>query len=63
MNEAIRHRGPDAGGHPAALPRALGHRRLSIIDLSPEANQPMENEDGSVATAANGEIYIFRQLR
>ena len=63
MNNAIRHRGPDADGvwqHGAC---ALGHRRLSIIDLSAEANQPMCNEDGSVALVANGEIYNFKELR
>ncbi len=63
MNNAIRHRGPDADGvwqHGACT---LGHRRLSIIDLSAEANQPMCNEDGSVALVANGEIYNFQELR
>ncbi len=63
MNEAIRHRGPDADGVWWHGPCALGHRRLSIIDLSAEANQPMVNEDGSVALVVNGEIYNFRELR
>jgi asparagine synthase (glutamine-hydrolysing) len=63
MNEALRHRGPDAGGVWQHGPCVLGHRRLSIIDLSPEANQPMCNEDGSVALVANGEIYNFLELR
>ncbi len=63
MNESIRHRGPDAEGVWWHGPCALGHRRLSIIDLSAEANQPMVNEDGSVALVANGEIYNFRELR
>jgi asparagine synthase (glutamine-hydrolysing) len=63
MNHAIRHRGPDADGVWRHGPCALGHRRLSIIDLSAEANQPMCNEDGSVALVANGEIYNFRELR
>ena len=63
MNEAIRHRGPNADGIWRHGPCALGHRRLSIIDLSPEANQPMCNEDGSVALVANGEIYNFVELR
>ena len=63
MNEAIRHRGPDAEGVWQHGPCALGHRRLSIIDLSAEANQPMCNEDGSVALVVNGEIYNFPELR
>ncbi len=63
MNHAIRHRGPDADGVWQHGPCALGHRRLSIIDLSPAANQPMCNEDGSVALVANGEIYNFQELR
>ena len=74
MIDVLRHRGPDddgmvfVGGRPEAddaqsLPRAaLGHRRLSIIDLS-GGHQPMSNEDGSVWTVFNGEIYNFRELR
>ncbi len=61
--DAVRHRGPDADGVWSHGPCALGHRRLSIIDLSREANQPMTNEDGSVAIAVNGEIYNFAALR
>ena len=41
----------------------LGHRRLSIIDLSPAGNQPMSNEDGSIWLTCNGEIYNYRELR
>jgi asparagine synthase (glutamine-hydrolysing) len=63
MNDAIRHRGPDAEGVWQHGPCALGHRRLSIIDLSAEANQPMCNEDGRIALVVNGEIYNFRELR
>ena len=63
MSEALGHRGPDANGLWRNGPCALGHRRLSIIDLSPEANQPMVNEDGSIALVANGEIYNFQELR
>ena len=61
--DALRHRGPDAAGQWERGPCALGHRRLSIIDLSAEANQPMTNEDGSVALVVNGEIYNFAELR
>jgi asparagine synthase (glutamine-hydrolysing) len=57
------HRGPDASGVWSSGPCALGHRRLSIIDLSPEANQPMLNETGDVAVAVNGELYEFVALR
>ncbi|MHC4569333.1 MAG: asparagine synthetase B family protein, partial [Planctomycetota bacterium] len=42
---------------------ALGHRRLSVIDLSPNGHQPMGNEDGAVQIVYNGEVYNFRQLK
>ncbi|NOY75086.1 MAG: asparagine synthase (glutamine-hydrolyzing) [Kiritimatiellaeota bacterium] len=61
--DALAHRGPDASGEWRGEAVALGHRRLSVIDLSPEANQPFVNEDGSVRLVANGEIYNFRELR
>ena len=57
------HRGPDAFGAWSSGPCALAHRRLSIIDLSPEANQPLVNETGDVAIVVNGEIYDFAPLR
>jgi len=63
MTAALQHRGPDASGLWAHGPCALGHRRLSIIDLSPDANQPMLNETGDVAIVVNGEIYNFVELR
>ncbi len=63
MNDAIAHRGPDAEGAWASGPCVLGHRRLSIIDLSPDGRQPMLNEDGSVGAVVNGEIYNFEGLR
>jgi asparagine synthase (glutamine-hydrolysing) len=63
MNAAQTHRGPDAEGLWSAGPCALGHRRLSIIDLSDEARQPLLNEDGTVAVVVNGEIYNFAALR
>lgn len=61
--ELLAHRGPDASGEWVGDNAALGHRRLSIIDLSPEANQPFVNEDGTIRLVANGEIYNFRELR
>ncbi|MGD8316175.1 MAG: asparagine synthase (glutamine-hydrolyzing) [Myxococcales bacterium] len=63
MCDAMIHRGPDDQGALVDGPCALGHRRLSIIDLRPEAAQPMTNEDGSIAVVVNGEIYNFRELR
>ncbi|MDT8383050.1 MAG: amidotransferase 1, exosortase A system-associated [Gammaproteobacteria bacterium] len=61
MNETQFHRGPDAGGLHVEPGVGLGHRRLSIIDLS-SGKQPMENEDGSVIVTFNGEIYNFPEL-
>ncbi len=63
MNDAITHRGPDQDGVYAAEGISLGHRRLSIIDLSDHGRQPMQNEDGNVQLAFNGEIYNYRDLR
>ncbi len=63
MCDAIAHRGPDDAGVWAEGPVALGHRRLSIIDLSPAGHQPMPNSDGSLWIAFNGEIYNFLELR
>ncbi|MEW6350529.1 MAG: asparagine synthase (glutamine-hydrolyzing) [Thermodesulfobacteriota bacterium] len=63
MSEAMRHRGPDAGGVYAFGPCVLGHRRLSILDLSDAANQPMVSEDGQVGLVFNGEIYNFQPIR
>jgi asparagine synthase (glutamine-hydrolysing) len=63
MNSALRHRGPDAEGIWSRAGATLGHRRLSIIDLSPEANQPLLNEDGAIGVVVNGEIYNFAELR
>ena len=61
MNESQHHRGPDEGGLHLEPGLGLGHRRLSIIDLS-TGQQPLFNEDGSVAIVFNGEIYNYREL-
>lgn len=61
MNEVQRHRGPDEGGVHLEPGLALGHRRLSIIDLA-TGRQPLFNEDGSVAVVFNGEIYNYQSL-
>jgi asparagine synthase (glutamine-hydrolysing) len=62
MTDALVHRGPDARGTFVDGAVGLGHRRLSIIDLSPDANQPMVGPSGAVITF-NGEIYNFAELR
>ncbi len=65
----LRHRGPDGEGlleRPArsgGTTLVLGHRRLSIIDLSPAAGQPMATADGQLHLALNGEIYNYLELR
>jgi len=63
MNDAITHRGPDQDGIYTADGISLGHRRLSIIDLSDHGRQPMQNEDGNVQLAFNGEIYNYADLK
>lgn len=63
MTDAIRHRGPDGEGWWVRGPVGLGNRRLSIIDLSEQASQPILNEDETVALTYNGELYNFRELR
>ena len=61
MNESQHHRGPDEGAVHLEPGVGLGHRRLSIIDIS-TGQQPLFNEDGSVAVVFNGEIYNFQEL-
>src|SRR5260370_274109 len=61
MTGVIRHRGPDADGFHRGPGVGLGHRRLSIIDLS-TGDQPMYNETRSVAVVFNGEIYNYPEL-
>ncbi len=72
MCRAFSYRGPDDEGIYIDGPRnngnlkviaGLGHRRLSIIDLSKAGHQPMSNEDGSIWITYNGEIYNFKELR
>lgn len=62
MTSVLRHRGPDGDGHWVSGRVALGHRRLSIIDLA-GGTQPMANEAGSVWVTFNGEIYNEAELR
>jgi len=62
MLDTIRHRGPDDEGVYSAAQVALGHRRLSIIDLS-TGHQPLSNEDGTIWIVFNGEIYNYQEQR
>lgn len=63
MCQTIQHRGPDQSGMYISDKASLGHRRLSIIDLSENGKQPMTNEDRSLYLIFNGEIYNFQSLR
>jgi len=63
MLRTLAPRGPDGEGTWYAPGVGLGHRRLAVIDLSPAADQPLGNEDGSVQVVFNGEIYNFVELR
>jgi asparagine synthase (glutamine-hydrolysing) len=65
MCARMAHRGPDDQGTWSSEPQqvGLGHRRLSIIDLSPAGHQPMSNEDGTVWISYNGELYNFQEHR
>ena len=67
MGSALTHRGPDDEGetiqNSPELSVGLGHKRLSIIDLSPAGRQPMTNEDETIWITLNGEIYNFKELR
>jgi asparagine synthase (glutamine-hydrolysing) len=70
MTDSLVHRGPDdrgvqclSGPDSSGLHAGLGHRRLSIIDLSPLGHQPMTNEDRTLWISFNGEIYNYRELK
>jgi len=65
MHQVIKHRGPDDFGIYLDEPQMMGlaHRRLSIVDLSAQAAQPMSNEDGTIWIVFNGEIYNHQALR
>jgi len=65
MRDTMKHRGPDGAGTWISKDKrvGLGHRRLSIIDLSDSASQPMSNEDGSLWVSFNGEIYNHAEIR
>jgi asparagine synthase (glutamine-hydrolysing) len=65
MASALAHRGPDDEGiwHDAAGSVGLAHRRLAIIDLSPQGRQPMVSHCGRYVVVLNGEVYNYRELR
>jgi len=62
MTDALQHRGPDSKGYFFDGVTGLGHRRLSIIDLSTRANQPMVSGNGRYIIIYNGEVYNFREI-
>src|SRR5688572_16682605 len=63
MRDVIEHRGPDDAGSFIDGPLGLGHRRLSIIDLSPAGHQPMFSADGRYVICYNGEVYNYGELK
>ena len=63
MTDSIAHRGPDGEGQWAEENVGIGHRRLSIIDLSSAGHQPMIDQSGRFVLSYNGEIYNYRELR
>jgi asparagine synthase (glutamine-hydrolysing) len=63
MTDAVAHRGPDGEGLFLDGPVGIGHRRLSIIDLTAAGQQPMATPDGELVLSYNGETYNFRELR
>lgn len=63
MTDVLEHRGPDDKGVFTDKNIGLGHRRLSIIDISNAGHQPMANKDGTLQIVFNGEIYNFQKLR
>lgn len=65
MRDTLAHRGPDGFGSYFSSDDnlALGHRRLSFLDLSDNASQPISNEDNSIWLTINGEIYNYKELR
>jgi len=63
MAKLLAHRGPDGEGVYIDGSVGLGHRRLSVIDLTQAGHQPMSSRDGNVCLTFNGEIYNFRELR
>jgi asparagine synthase (glutamine-hydrolysing) len=63
MNQAVSHRGPDDEGIFSEEKIILGHRRLSIIDLSSAGHQPMQSGDERFVITYNGELYNYKELK
>lgn len=63
MNQSLQHRGPDDEGVYLDEHISLGHRRLSILDLSQQGHQPMFNADRTLIIVYNGEVYNYKELR
>jgi asparagine synthase (glutamine-hydrolysing) len=63
MIDALSHRGPDDEGLFIDINIALGHRRLSVLDVTPSGHQPMATEDGNIVLVYNGEIYNYPELK
>lgn len=63
MADTLRHRGPDDQGVLVCGAAGLGHRRLSILDLSAAGHQPMQSESDGLVLSYNGEVYNFQELR
>ena len=63
MNEAIIHRGPDGNGTYVNNGVSMGHVRLSILDPTAKADQPMQNETDSLVLVYNGELYNFKEIK
>ena len=63
MTDILKHRGPDAEGQWVNNNVAIGHRRLAIIDLDEQSNQPMLSHDGKFVISFNGEIYNYLELK
>lgn len=63
LTDALAHRGPDGRGTSIHGPVGLGHRRLSILDVTEAGAQPMHTDDGKITITFNGEIYNFAVLR
>ena len=62
MTDLLTHRGPDDAGLLVDPPVVLGHRRLSILDISSAGHQPMASHDGRFWITFNGEIYNYKEL-
>ena len=63
INSLLHHRGPDGSGNFFHKATALTHTRLAILDLTPNADQPMSNDNGSLVLVYNGEVYNYVEIR